>query len=573
MWTERKKEISTEKIILITFLLLFSIVGFIILSNIDNPSDIDSYYHLRIAEQIKENNGSIDFLKNDAYSSYPGRPMTYPPAYAYILYILSYFGGLLFIWKFIPIVFLVLTAIIIFLIGKKIFNERSALLSSIFFLMTPIVFQHIFLNDVNPFVFFASSLSTYFLIMFLDKKTILYSLLFGASMSVLLMSWLGGMFFAILFYLYLFAVSVYETYKNKDIKFFLYSTISLIVPIILLIIFIPDMALGCWKDDIIFCWLDLFSSFGIVGNWIFYALVKLKLVGQYSDIWWSSDVSDFSIGIKEMQPTTIILFLKYLTVISVMSILAILYKVYDIFNGKTNRFHMLLIIWFSVVLIFMVPHAIRHMTILAIPMVLLSGWIVDKVGRNFNKYCYLSIIILLLAIPVIANVSVVKNNTYGSLPDEYIDAMDWINSNAKDKVFINYWQIGHLISYAGAKNSIDGIMYRTNFKYNKAYHLNNFWISSETNAVEYMNLEGYEYVWVSKDYITASGSITYLGTNGSNSNGYYFIGNELIIPPHLHNSLMTNALFFPERLKCFDATYKNKDVSIFKIREECKDAN
>lgn len=573
MWPKRTKKINKCKLIFVISLIVFGIVSFILVSNIQYPSDIDSYYHLRIAEQIKENNGSLNFLQEDIYSSHPGRPFNYPPGYSYLLYILSSFGGLLIIWKFIPIVFLILTAIVIYLIAKRIFNENSALLASIFFLITPFVFHHIFLNDVGTFIFFISSLLTYFFILFLEKKTLLYASLFGSTMAVIMLSWLGGLFFVVFFYFYLAIIILYEIYKNKNFKFLIYSIISILIPIILLVIFIPEMALGCWEDEIIFCWLDAFSLFGRFGDWIFYIIVKLNIVGHYSDSWWLPTTSDFTMGINEMQPTTLILFLKYLTIISLMSFVAILVKTYGLLKNKTTIYHLFLMTWLLIVLIFAVPHAIRHMFLLIIPMVILAGWITDKICKRFNKSYYCLIIIMLLLLPTVANVNVVKENTYGSLQEEYFDAMNWIEKNAQDKVFINYWQVGHLISYARAKNSIDGLMYTQNIRENKAYHLHKFWLENEKNAINYMLLENYDYVWISQDYIHASKLIVYLGTESNNSEGYFISNGEVIIPPHLQNSLMTNMLFYQEYLTCFERVYHNKIVSIFKIKKECKNVN
>jgi len=99
------------------------------------PLKYDSYYHLRVAELIKEQ-GTIPLYEPWPYG---GRPHIYPPAYHLLIIATNVFTGIdiLDIVRFLLPIVSALTILVVYWLVRKFSNETSALLSAFFVALNP----------------------------------------------------------------------------------------------------------------------------------------------------------------------------------------------------------------------------------------------------------------------------------------------------------------------------------------------------------------------------------------------------------------------------------------------------
>lgn len=125
---------SFRNSILLIVILTISISSFSLLQKF--PIGYDSYYHMRIANEVS--NGSL--IQYDYRSAAPhGRPHLYPPAFHILsadLLLLSELD-IINIFRILPMAFLILSSLSFWIFVKNMYNEKIASYATVLFLLSP----------------------------------------------------------------------------------------------------------------------------------------------------------------------------------------------------------------------------------------------------------------------------------------------------------------------------------------------------------------------------------------------------------------------------------------------------
>ena len=124
---------------------------------------------------------------------YPGLYDTISYAFGQIIFFISkkfYTNNIDFVMHFVNISFSTLSILGLYLITKKLFNKKIALIASLLTLLNPFFFGHMGMNSKDIIVFFAFIWSCYYFYLYcteekkLIKNLILFSLFFGFGCGV-----------------------------------------------------------------------------------------------------------------------------------------------------------------------------------------------------------------------------------------------------------------------------------------------------------------------------------------------------------------------------------------------------
>lgn len=192
----------------------------------------DSYYHMRLIENLLKH--LFDPINFDPYTYFPhGTDVTWPPFFDWLVAVVIWVVGLGSpsqklidtIGVFYPAVLGALTVIPVYFIGKELFNRWAGVMAAALIAILPSQFlTRSLLGTVDHHV--AETLFTTLVILFLIlaiksarknpfgfshllrrdwpsiKKPLVYSLIAGIFLGVYLLSWVGGLLFVFLLFIY-----------------------------------------------------------------------------------------------------------------------------------------------------------------------------------------------------------------------------------------------------------------------------------------------------------------------------------------------------------------------------------
>jgi dolichyl-diphosphooligosaccharide--protein glycosyltransferase len=184
------------------------------------PLGYDPYYHMRLVEVIVNSGFRPDF---DYYLNYPfGLKIGWLPLFSYILAVpgVISFGAVEIFAAFLPVILGVISTLLVYLIANKIFdNEYFAILSALFFSLTPAVVNVSTLGFVDHHIWnIALLLAAAYFTLYEDYR----SLLAGVFLALLSFSWLGSPIYAAVL-----ALSLFVFKDEKDLRL---SAVAFAIP-------------------------------------------------------------------------------------------------------------------------------------------------------------------------------------------------------------------------------------------------------------------------------------------------------------------------------------------------------
>ena len=182
--------------------------------------------------------------------------------------------------------------------------------------------------------------------------------------------------------------------------------------------------------------------------------------------------------------------------------------------------------------------------------------------------------VLMCFLVILASLCLFYNSYSGLyLDDNYTDAMNWINHNAKDKTIHLYWPDGHFISYAGGNVTEDGTLFYRRGEDYKVFssepsqepliELHEFWLLDEINSLKIAKKYKMDYIFVHKKYYNYVDSLeSYSELKLPKCDGSFFEGKELKFNK---NSILYEFIFDSESLHFYELVFQNEYVRVFRV--------
>lgn len=150
-----------DKKYLFAILLLAAAIRFYPMIEFSYPIGIDSYYHIRLSEYFTHGFVSYDPL------SFGGRPYVYPPGMHIMTAILHDATTLpiSFLVQVVPTLFSLAGIAFVYLITKKLYNEKTGLIAAFLFAMTPVAIWKTASNGLVTAVDMTLLLAAFFMIL------------------------------------------------------------------------------------------------------------------------------------------------------------------------------------------------------------------------------------------------------------------------------------------------------------------------------------------------------------------------------------------------------------------------
>ncbi len=391
---------------------------------------LDPFYLYRISEYVVENNFQLpetDFLRNYPFGTQPWTESFMPFYFPAIIYVLGLGWGMGYFYYALlfPAAMGALACVIIFFIGREIFNDNKAGIFAAFFLAVVPAFitrTSAGFFEKEPIAGVFSLLTILFFIKAYKNKNWKYGILSGISMFLLLQTWGGGTYFLTL----ISAFSLILLLLNKNIGSITKSFVPIaVISVGLMQIFPYSLALTSLSASATLTVLLILVIRNIAGKYRLFEEEKLKYIAPsiliigFIGLLMGSMVSDdiYSIteklvirvtldpGIKlstvaESQPgswgaitgavsaqySSAILpqlnFLSQYVTIWVLSIIGILLAAYRLYKNKMSDIWIIFVFIWLVTAAWSVLNFIRLLFLIGPPFVLLAGysvsWIINK---------------------------------------------------------------------------------------------------------------------------------------------------------------------------------------------------
>jgi 4-amino-4-deoxy-L-arabinose transferase-like glycosyltransferase len=154
-----------------------------------------------------------------------------PPMIAFIIKIFTFFfGNSIYVLKSIPLILHSLTAVIVFLIAKEIFDSKIAFFAGLYYLTMPLIsFLSFSISTDAPLLFFWS-LTMYSFIKALKNDRLIYWLLTGFFAGMGLLSKYTMIFFLFSFIVYIVVNKKYYLLKNKNVYLAMLIAFIILLP-------------------------------------------------------------------------------------------------------------------------------------------------------------------------------------------------------------------------------------------------------------------------------------------------------------------------------------------------------
>src|SRR3989338_6070784 len=168
--------------ILVTFLFLFFSYRLLdVPKNLTLDEEGFGYNAVLLGETLRDETGR--FLPIFALSL-DNRDYRQPIAQYYQVLFFKVFGASVYNFKFTSVTIIVLSAVLIFILGKLLFNLKAAIFSTLFFISTPVIMihSHLGLDNIYPIPFILIWLITFY--KYEKSKSLKYLIISGASLGV-----------------------------------------------------------------------------------------------------------------------------------------------------------------------------------------------------------------------------------------------------------------------------------------------------------------------------------------------------------------------------------------------------
>ncbi len=458
-----KNIIKKEKIIV--GFLLFIILAFSLFLRIYLPWDNifsepikytadDGVYHMRIIENLLLGGYFPKWIYFDAYTNFPyGTYIHFAPLYdwllALIIWIISLGKPTLEIINqiapFYPAVLGTLAILVVYFIGKELWNRWAGLLSAFLFSLLPTFLFRSLLgqNDHHQAEVLFSNLAILFLILafkkgknlYYKKQFWIYTILAGIGLGLYFLLWTGALLFLFIIFMTIILYYLIEFFNKRDQHWVLIMgtiifliTLGIISPffghpdlfhsplyninhlaslllgilgfLVTFIIgkFIRQKKLDNWYLPILLIFLGLFILFllsifssetflGIIDS---FRAINLGFMSQHGELAWRNYAREL---VSEMHPMGIEGAIQYYNYLFYLSFIGMGFVVYNFFKKRMPK-DLLLIIWFLI--IFLICGIIttsfgqvRFSYYLSVNIALLCGFLGVKTLsfgiRNFKK--------------------------------------------------------------------------------------------------------------------------------------------------------------------------------------------
>lgn len=274
--------------------------------------DLDTFYMYRISNDMLQNNLHLtdyDEMRYYPYGANPREEMVFPfynPAVLYKIFTMFGYQGsyLRFAWIYPPIMG-ALIALVVFLIGKELFNNKTGLLAAFLYSVNASTLYRTSAGVIEkePAAAFFILLTVYFFARALHKNSILCGLIAGTSLSFASISWSGSVYIRLIL-----AATVYIIlFVNKEPRSLKVAMIPTILMDMLITSFYQTSTVAINAFDVVVWWgiiaLIIFKEAALKFNWvsaskikfIVPALTMLGLLGGFVLSFFSAHVASYFI--------------------------------------------------------------------------------------------------------------------------------------------------------------------------------------------------------------------------------------------------------------------------------------
>jgi len=397
----------------------------------------DPYYHYRKADEILNHEISdIDYLRNPPEGiKYEKNFYHYFTAYSYkIIPFLSLEEYMVYL----PLILSLISVIIAYKIGK-LFNVYSGIFAAFFVAATPIVVErtHKTFADTDSLILLFTLLLVYLYIKFFITKKMIYLCFLGFFLFILQSFWSGYWLFVYIFLGSLFFYSIFEVRKDiLNLKYFAIPSLIYILPATL------------YKSTTLLFLLRLYR----------YNLNPLEIQKTF-------DVSQTVGELIKVTPNMLMPTLGFIFPLGIMSCIVLLYLTY-----KEKRYYPLSLMIFLLLIlsILTLQGGYRFLFLLAVPLLLLSSFLLGIIFQNIwrVKHRFAGIILIILSLSLCIYEVNMNKEIERTYPDEeFREALFWMDETLEsDAVIIAWWDYGYWIEALGKRAAYIDNGYRPNPK-------------------------------------------------------------------------------------------------------------
>lgn len=439
--------------------------------------ELDSYYNYRLTENYLDHGYIGDTIINgtqwDLHSYYPpGVPMDYPPFIVYlttlIYKIVNLFSStpLLVVCFWLPAFIGPLSGVVAYLFVRRFTNVYGATVAGILMTTAPFYFIRTVPGwfDTDMFNIIFPLLIVWFFFEAVhsenNRKRILFTVLSAISMLFFAISWEGWQYYFYLIVLFSICYIIWNRLNRKNIKNLLYIVGGFSISTLLMIVVLNG-------------YLDVITLFTR-------PIQLLEMIGS-SNIW--TPWPDIYISVSELAKPTLEHIISGVGIAFFGGIFGFIWIFRVLINENLKKrflnrmswiFFSFLLLW-AIIGFFALTEGSRFILLIIPPLVLSTGIMAGlcvsylnilKNSKKFNIFknrkklpqIISIIIILLFAIPAVANVSASYSSFIPGTDDDLWTACQWINNNTSNEtVIISDWSYGHLFTaIADRPVSFDG---------------------------------------------------------------------------------------------------------------------
>jgi asparagine N-glycosylation enzyme membrane subunit Stt3 len=424
--------------------------------------DYDPWWYYRHAIEIMNNN--LQPLKWDILSYYPpGRPFDNQLGWEYTMILFFKMASVIFksitfltVAKWSPLIMVALGTIPAFLLGRLLSNKWGGLATALFAVLTPtfIGVSMAGYTDNDPLVIFYIFLCAYFALLALKKKSIPFYLFAIISNILFAFNWGGGWFVLLMFTLFMPLLFVFRIVENMihqkkiviDLKMSLNEMKPLIIPFLVIFVFsnVAGYFLGVGHvfGSLLVGWGFVNPSSGLLVNMSVAELQKVNILtgeGFYA-------VAS-RIGLAP--------FLLTIIGLPVFILFKLIKKI------KINYIEIFLFSWFLITF-FMILEGVRFSLLFSAAAAASAGYVIGNAITHLKKdiigITFFAIIAVLTLMFISDAISSGMASSGMAISQNWIDALNWLKSNAdKNSLITTWWDPGHIITgYTGLKVHADG---------------------------------------------------------------------------------------------------------------------
>ncbi|MBW2991936.1 glycosyltransferase family 39 protein [Candidatus Woesearchaeota archaeon] len=496
------KKPKTKQLIFITLILLLAFT--IRFYNFNSEfQGFDPFVHYSVVEQALENNRLP--VRNELDGCPDGIRTNHPIGFYFLPFILGRIINLKIAFALSSVISGVLTVFLVYILFRKIFNQKTALIGSLFLSVS---FAHIVRSNAayyrgENFILPFMILSLIFGLRFLTEKKKSVNCISASLFSALtVLFWPGYPYALVVYMLSVLLFIIYDFFKNreinKNIEFTLLSfTVQFILAYLLLLIFrIPDHG-----------FIRYYLPFILVPGLIFLAIVRISnkylknikykillvslliiaalaivLIKKELFIQLLSgfgllrpDISFYK-GIIELQPITIAAIFGFFWIIPLFSLAGLIYMLFKLDSKRT------FLLGAVIPSIYLLTTTLRFIFLASIIIIPLAAVLINAI--KLDKRITYAIITLLLALAAAHAVSSL-NNMSPAVHEDMIKAYDYFRENTdKESCLITIPDWGGMTQYYAKRPSY---ISSTNHNFPAFSRISRFLLSNESYDIDIDN--------------------------------------------------------------------------------------